>query len=509
MFNHAFSPSELTNQRTGWRSNLALPALLLVVAACDDTRLTTDAGAVTAEDSAVDSGAEELPEGCKVLVNDKDCDKTKRPIVFVHGTVANGDSFEYPAKVLASNGYCPEWIRAVEYHSLIGSVSDAGTGSADGGADAGSAAASFVLDRAETYRRASLDIDRVIDELRAETGFDKVDLAGHSQGSGHGASYAGMHPDKIAHYVHLAGAVLTQDPGDVPTLCLSSIGDRPVSCGTTANVTFQDPELDHSAVSSSNEAALEIYKFLNDGAEAEVKEVACGRPIVIEGRAPTFADNLFLPGAKVEIFELGESPRERGAPAASFTLTEDGKFGPFEATPGVAYEFTLTPPAGDKTRRISHVYMPPFTRSDRLLRLTFETTDRIASVTSVRVNRHDSMAVVIPRSRQKAFLYPRDSLKINGTEVLTRGTTWSEMTGKSSVVAAFYLFDKSLTAPSYGPGDGQTTGESVVSGTFVNSADVYMQATTPAWITVELNGESLKVPNWPSASVGTSVVQLN
>jgi pimeloyl-ACP methyl ester carboxylesterase len=106
----------------------------------------------------------------------------------------------------------------VEYHSLIGSVSDAGTGSADGGADAGSAAASFVLDRAETYRRASLDIDRVIDELRAEMGFDKVDLAGHSQRSGHGASYAGMHPDKIAHYVPLAGAVLTQDPGG----CLAS-----------------------------------------------------------------------------------------------------------------------------------------------------------------------------------------------------------------------------------------------------------------------------------------------
>jgi pimeloyl-ACP methyl ester carboxylesterase len=519
----------MKNARSTRTGSLLFAASLCFSTACEeDEKPTTsnDASPVTAEDAgdvSDDGGDEqELPPGCERLVNDRDCDKSKRPIVFVHGTVANGDSFAHPALILASNGYCPDWIRAVEYHSLVApadaGASDAGAPSMDGGAsDAGVADAggdggrppAFMLDRVEAYRRASMDIDRVIAELREATGFEKVDLAGHSQGSGHGSTYAGMNPDKIEHYVHLAGSMLAADPGGVPTLCVSSTGDRPVTCGTTANVTFDDTELDHSGVASSTEAALEIYKFLNGGEEPTYDEVQCGSPITLEGRAPTFADNTFLVGAKVEIFVLGDSPRERGEPEASFTLTSNGNFGPFEAKPGVYYEFKLTPPPGDTTRRVAHAYKPPFKRSDRLLRFNFETKDPVASATSAQVNRHDSFAVVIPRTLQKAFLYPRDSLKVNGTEVLTRATTWNEAMGRPTTTVAYYLYDKSLTAPSYGPGDMMSTGESIVSGAFVNSADMFISAAESEWITIEFNGQTMKVPNWPSASEGASVIFLN
>jgi pimeloyl-ACP methyl ester carboxylesterase len=526
----------MKNARSTRTGSLLFAASLIFSGACEvDGKLSIhrDAASVTADDAgdSDDDGGAALPPGCERLVNDEDCDRTKRPIVFVHGTVANGDSFAHPALILASNGYCPDWIRGVEYHSLVAPAADAGAadgGAADGGtaamdggasdagsadgaaADAGDAARpAFTLDRVEAYRRASADIDRVIAELREATGFEKVDLAGHSQGSGHGSTYAGMNPDKVEHYVHLAGAMLMADPGGVPTLCVSSTGDRPVTCGTTANVTFDDVELDHSGVASSTEAALEIYKFLNGGEEPQFSKVQCGSPIVLEGRAPTFAENSFLVGAKVEIFELGDDPRERGEPEASFTLTSNGNFGPFEAEPGVSYEFKLTPPPGDTTRRVAHAYKPPFKRSNRLLRFNFETKDPVASATSSQVNRHDSFAVVIPRSLQKAFLYPRDSLKVNGREVLTRATTWNEMAGRPSTTVAYYLYDKSLTAPSYGPGDMMTSGETIITGAFVNSADTFLEAAEPAWITIEFNGETMKVPNWPSASEGASVVFLN
>jgi pimeloyl-ACP methyl ester carboxylesterase len=524
--------------RTGW---LMIAASLCFSAGCEEDEKSTakdssaatigDAGDDDSGDTPTDDAGEqvELPPGCKRVVNDQDCDKNKRPIVFVHGTVANGDSFAHPALILASNGYCPEWIRAVEYHSLVqpppsdGGVGDAGAGdggvpSLDGGTDGGSAVADggadaarppLGIDRAEAYRRASMDIDRVIDELRAETGFDKVDLAGHSQGSGHGSTYAGMNPEKVAHYVHFAGGMLAADPGGVPTLCVSSTGDRPVTCGTTKNVIFEDNELDHSGVASSTEAALEMYKFLNEGEEPQYDEVQCGSPITLEGRAPTFADNTFLVGAKVEIYVPGDEPWERGEPKASYTIGADGKFGPFEAEPGVAYEFKLTPPPGDTTRRSSHAYMLPFKRSNRLLRFNFETKDPVASATSSQVNRHSSFAVVIPRSLQKAFLYPRDSLEVGGREVLTREVTWNEANSRPTTTVAYYLFDKSLTAPAWGPGDGETTGESIVSGAFVNSADMFLQAATPEWISVEFNGETIKVPNWPSDTEGASVVFVN
>lgn len=479
----------------------------------DGSKTESDASLVTTEDggeldgSHSDAGEVELPEGCEVLVNDSDCDKTRRPIVFVHGTVANGDSFAHPALILASNGYCSDRIRAVEYHSLV--ALDAGAGDGDAGLNEAGRPATFMLDRTEAYRRAAADIDRVIEELRRETGFDKVDLAGHSQGSGHGSTYAGMNPDKVAHYIHLAGAQLASDPGGVPTLCLSSTGDRPVSCGTTKNVTFQDNTLDHSAVASATEAAVEMYKFLNDGAEPRYKEIQCGSPIVLEGRAQTFAENAILVGSKVEIYKLGDSPRERGAPEASYTISSNGKFGPFEAERGVSYEFKLVPPEGDTTRRVAHAYYPPFKRSDRLLRFNFETKDPVASATSALVNRGPGFSVVIPRTRQKAFMYDRDSLKVNGFEVINKANTWNEMTNRSNVTVAYYLFDKSLTHPAYADGDKKTSGASIISGAFVNSADVYFSAEQPAWITIDFNGNSMKIPNWPSVPEGSSVVFLN
>ena len=66
----------------------------------------------SAEAAAVD------PLACPVVVKDADCDKTLRPFVFVHGTYGSGDNFAHVAALLASNGYCPERIVAVEYNSL-------------------------------------------------------------------------------------------------------------------------------------------------------------------------------------------------------------------------------------------------------------------------------------------------------------------------------------------------------------------------------------------------------
>jgi pimeloyl-ACP methyl ester carboxylesterase len=428
---------------------------------------------------------------CPVMVNDADCDKTRRPIVFVHGTVANGESFANPALLLASNGYCSDRIRAVEYNSLIPAPCADGT-----------TTCAFALDRAATYAGAKAAIDRAISDLRAQTGADKVDLLGHSQGSGHGSTYAGENPDKVAHYVHLAGGQLESNPGAVPTLCLSSTGDRPVTCATTANFTFQDDTLDHAAVSSSTEAFVQIFKFLNDGSEPKYTTVQCGDPITLEGRAPTFGDNTVLVGSKVEVYELATDPQVRGVPVKTFEIGADGNFGPWPARRGAAYEFKLVPPPGD-SRRPRHVYMQPFVRSDRLLRFTFETADPTASATSKQVNLDDSHAVLVARRRQKAFLFGRDSLTLNGFEAINDLNAQAR-----TVTCALYLFDKSLTDV-FGPGDAMSAGGSIIKGTFVNSADVFMSTASPAFIDVVFNGAKLRVPNWPSGRDGLSLVLVD
>jgi pimeloyl-ACP methyl ester carboxylesterase len=434
---------------------------------------------------------------CELLVDDASCDKTKLPIVFVHGTVANADSFAHPAKLFASNGYCPDRIRGIEYHSLIGSVGDGG----------------FVLDRAATYAGAKKAIDAEIAALQAEFGVTQVDLAGHSQGAAHGATYAAENPTKVAHYVHMAGGELAADPGGVPTLSLSSIGDRPVNSKVTKNVVFQDPWLDHSAVSCSTESFVEMYKFLNAGAEPKYTTVQCGSPIVLEGKAQTLGENKPLPGSKIEVHELHDEPWQRGAPVQSFIIGPDAKFGPFEAKPGVAYEFVLVPAPDDTTRRLAHSYFPPFVRSNRLLRLNFESKDPIAGATSTRVNVDPSFSVIVPRTLQKAFLADRDTLTVDGREVLSRATTLTvaPATGmvRSAVIVAFYLFDRSITPGARGPGDGVSTGESILSGPFQNSADLFIPAAPAKFVQVGYNGRTLKVPNWPSSTHSPSVVFVN
>jgi pimeloyl-ACP methyl ester carboxylesterase len=411
----------------------------------------------------------DLPLGCTTMVDEAQCDRSKRPIVLIHGTVGSGDNFANPMELFASNGYCSDMIRAVDYNSL-GSTPDA-------------------------------ELDALIEELRRSSGHEKVDLMGHSQGAGHGARYSGAHPDKVANYVHCAGQQLASDPGGVRTLCLSSTGDRPVTCGTSANTTFQDDTVDHFAVASSTGSFVEMYKFLNDGQEPKYREVQCGNPIVLQARAVTFPDSQYVVGAKVEVYELGDSPRDRDAPIKTFGVGADGYIEPFEAKRGAAYEFKMTAPPGDP-RPIRRTYMPPFKRSDRLIRLLYRTTSEQWAMTSNSVDYNDAHAVIIARHKKGAFLSGRDSLTVNGFEAINPASAPPRAT-----VVGMYLYDKAVGTPD-GPGNGVSDGGSIITATFINSSDVFIASSPPAFVELNFNGQKLEVPNWPSATDGMSLVLL-
>lgn len=396
-------------------------------------------------------------ETCDDPVNEEDCDTTKRPIVFVHGTVGSGDNLAGPFQLFASNGYCSSFMKAIDYNSL--------------GSD------------------PNQELDAIIAQLQEETGFDKVDLAGHSQGSRHAAKYAADNPDKIARYIHLAGGCPGDDPGGVPTLTLSSIGDMPVEeCGTTANFCHQNAYLDHFAVASSIESFVEMYKFLNDGEEPAKATVKCEDNIVLEGRAITFGDSLIVEGGKIEVYELGEEPWERGDPVYSVEIDSDGWVGPFDAKRGVYYEFKMIPPA-DKTDTLPlrYTYMPPFARSDRWIRFLYKSENTMATATNDRVNFSDNHAVILPRMKRGGFHYGQHSVLVDGYDVMNEENAPTPATN-----VGYYLFDAA------GDGEGESNGGSIVSGTFVNSCDVYMQAIEPAFIEVEFGTQKVKVPNWPS-----------
>ncbi len=446
-------------------------------AAARDVRQITDADFKP----LADRGEPDNGETCDEPVNEEDCDTTKRPFVFVHGTIGSGENFEGPFQLFASNGYCSSYLKAVDYNSMGENPIE--------------------------------ELDAIIARLQEETGFDEVDLAGHSQGSGHGSRYAAANPDKIARYIHLAGGCPGvvrgtpigddnpgADPGGVPTLTLSSIGDMPVErCGTTANVCLQNMYLDHFAVASSVESFVEMYKFLNDGEEPQNTTVQCEDNIVLEGRALTFGDSQFMEGAKIEVYELGDEPWERDDPAHTFDVGADGWVGPFDAKRGVSYEFKMLPPEEKAdSMPVRYSYFPPFVRSDRWIRFLYRSENSAALATNRQVNFTDDHAVLVVRMKRGGLHYGQHSMLVDGFEIVNADNAPTPATN-----VGYYLYDAA------GEGEGESNGGTIVSGVFVNSCDVFMQAATPAFIEVEFENQTVKVPNWPSGGGVLSLVMFD
>jgi pimeloyl-ACP methyl ester carboxylesterase len=401
---------------------------------------------------------------CPVVVAEADCDRSQRPFVFVHGTFGSGDNFAHVARLLGSNGFCQDRIIAIDYNSL-------GDRPAENG-----------------------QLDAAIDQILAETGFDQVDLAGHSQGTAHCGAYLSdpAHRAKVAHYVNFSGS---PDVGDVETLSLSSehdLGNRPhhATGSRVTAVTFVDQ--DHFAVAASTRSFVELYRYLR-GEDPAYTEVQCGEEMVtVEGVAESFADNVRMTG-QVEIRAVGDTPRAVGDPVLTVTPGADGHFGPFQLQRGPVYEFKAFDADGEL---VGYQYFTPFKRSNRLVRLLSPSPNPAiaAASTDLVVHSPNHVALVV---RWYGGALRQDlgaSLTIDGTEVLT-----SENAGEAALqtpalaggVVGFFLFDADL--------DLTTDLGLVASAPFLSFTDVFMDARTPRFIELRFTAgsEDPSLPDQP------------
>lgn len=410
---------------------------------------------------------------CPVVVADEDCDRTLRPFVFVHGTFGSGDNFAHVARLLGSNGYCQDWIVAVEYNSLGDSPGTDGS------------------------------IDAAIDAILAESGFDQVDLAGHSQGTRHCANYLNGSPAqaaKVAHYINFSGS---PDVGDVETLSVSSekdIGGTPRhATGTNVTaVTLEDE--DHFAVAASRRAFIELYRYLR-GEDPQYTEVQCGEEMVtVEGIAESFADNVPNQGL-IEIREIGDQPQANDPPVLSVSPDANGRFGPFELRRDAFYEFKGFDADGEL---VGYQYFTQFKRSNRLVRLLSPSPNpAIAGASTDLVVRDAGHAALIARWDGGGLRHDLGaSLTVDGVEVLTSENAGSEAMMSAALdggVVGFFMYDEDL--------DGQTDLGLVESAPFLSFTDVFMDTAEPRFIEVSFTAGSedpsvsdltLRIPNWPS-----------
>ncbi len=429
--------------------------------------LAAGSGCGDGSQPASGDGALESIYACDVVVADADCDTSKAPIVFIHGTFGSATEISTPAQLFGSNGYCQERFVAVEYDSLGASPRD--------------------------------QLAALIDEVRARTGFDQVVLAGHSQGTRHACDYLESNADKVAQYLNLSGGC---DGRGVPSLSLSSENDlgtrdgdvrtpgpvHPAATPTQEQVTLERE--DHVAVAGSKNAFIAMWRYLY-GEDPRYTTIQCGQdPVVLDGKAVTLGDNVIRANARIEVFEVDrlEHPWQRGTPATTIEADADGRFH-VELRRGIRYEFRQLDADGTL---LGYVYYAPFKRSNYLMRLLSESRNEIVrSATSDAIVRDPGHAVMAARYLAGVFRADwGNSLTIDGAEVLT-----ADNAGTSTNVTGLFMFDANLNRRS-------DLGR-VYNVSFLWGTDVYIDATTPRWLDIQWRNEeghtaSFKVPNWPS-----------
>jgi len=191
--------------------------------------------------------------------------------------------------------------------------------------------------------------------------------------------------------------------------------------GTPTNVSFDGPALkgaqnvviaglDHRETALGAKAFAEMYRFITGAPPATLAIVPEARVVLdgivsglgLDNRDGTFATNLPLAGATVEVYATDPATGLRIGPAAHrATVGADGRWGPFIADGTARYEFVIAAPGYATT----HVYRSPFPRSSSIVSLQ---PQRLADA-----DRSARSLVTLSRPRGY-FGVPRDRIALDG-----------------------------------------------------------------------------------------------
>ena len=402
-----------------------------------------------------------------------DCDRTRNPIIFVHGFLASGDTWESFARRFASNGYCADLLYAFDWNTVTRAPSTLN------------------------------DLDALVDRAIAASGATQVDLVGHSAGGGIGYDYLGNpdHAAKVAHYAHIASVVKAALPGPegsgIETLQLTSpadfvVTDRAEIPGATNTVLA---DLDHYAVATSPASFAELYRFFRGEAPATLD--ATDEPVpYISGKVVSLGENKPTVGASVSIYEVDAATGLRldPLPAARFLVGADGSFGPFIGARDTYYEFEVWP--ADPRAIPVRYFRRPFERSAGFVYLrTFPGPGSLAASFLTAVKFDDRASTVVVFGGDGAFLAGRDTLTLNGTSIATE-----DVASAADSTIALFAYDTNLN---------QTTEATPVglfeSFPFLAAMDVFVPPVAEQPVEVVFGAQKIVMPGSPARSRGALI----
>ena len=411
-------------------------------------------------------------------------DTSRVPIVFVHGQNGAGDQFERQWMHFTSNGYPPSWIVPFDYNTAVRSGMRRG-------------------ERPEgPYKSGTTDdLDALIDAVRERTGFDKINLAGHSRGTSESAAYLSdpKRAAKIAHYASIGGGDAT-NPNGVPSIAISGMGDfRPGPAASNGGkVGWMPAYQDHVMVCTSDESFWELFTFFNDGEKpGTLKMVAEERPQV-GGYVKSYIHNMPLEGATVEVWEVHPKTGIRTAkkPLVTCDVNAHGQWGPFSARPGQPYEFIVHGTAAERPPRF---FRTPFIHSDQMVyfRIAANADDYRASPFDGAPHLlTDANPVFVVRHQNGSLVPGVMNLSINGVELIRPPIIEATAEPRHGATVALYIADGNANRKS------DLTTVDGFGGAFVNSADIFIPANPKKSVQFKLNDHIINVPALPASEAG-------
>jgi len=333
-------------------------------------------------------------------VNKKDLlpEQPMIPIVMAHGLIGSGDAYELQLLRFTSNGYPLELIHTFEWNTLDPDFS----GHVD-------------------------DLDVFIDEVLSNTGFEQVDLVGHSYGTRLSMSYCSQtdRAKKVRNVVLMGGAVQTGPAGNaasrVPTLNIWSPFDRIVSNGgnTPGATNLRLSQKDHFEVASCRESFEAMYQFIRNRPPATSDILPKGNA-VISGKVVSFAENISGNGATLEIYEVDPNTgnRIRSTADALFSIGPDNRWGPFQTKTNARYEFRVsTGMAGDRPLRF---YKEGFPRDNNNVIIRYSPPEgSVFKLLFDLLPRDNNRPINVYFNASQTMITGRDQLTMNGINLTT------------------------------------------------------------------------------------------
>jgi triacylglycerol lipase len=393
------------------------------------------------------------------------CDTSLRPVVFIHGFLASGDTWSSAVHFFKQAGYCEDRLYAFDWNSIAGSGK-------------------------KTEQQLAQFIDRVL----SNTGARQIDLVGHSAGGGLARNFLkdSQQAAKVSHYVHVGSRSWTGSYSWFPNnrcLTIFSSGDKVTgnSAGPTegaSNLALTDE--DHYQV-ATGEASLKTMLQFFYPEKRELISTPIEKKVSIAGKAVLLGDNRAMSGAKINLYSLRKSNGHRKTIGAitGLSVTDAGEWGPVTVKPGHPYEIELVP-ADSSKRKISY-FFPSFTHSDPLvyLRGIPEGTRMMAMLGTL--PEKDDQSLLVLYSATGAMIGGRDSVTINGTPVCS-----PTLTPAAKTVISSFIFDD---------GDQISSGKTLKqfnSIPFIGGVDLLLPAGRNKSIDIFWNGKRMKIPSLSS-----------